>query len=292
GVDCRDISLIGTRLTLSDDTPSEPIQLPFTFEFFGRLYGSLTVSPNGFVTFAPAPASDCQCQGTELPDARGPNALIAALWKDLDPSRGGSVNYTVVGAPPDRRFLLQFTNVPDAQRPGVTSTWQLALVETTNEIEVRYAGASGGDRGAAAGLEDETGSSGLTWLLGGFTLDRAAVRYTPLHIDTDHDGVMDCIDNCRLVENFAQTDSDGDGPGDPCDLDGPPVTVGAGAPKDKVAATTPAVALDSTGNAIVVWDGDAGTDRRGIMARWFDRSATPIGNAFAVNVVTDGDQLA
>src|SRR5262245_24549755 len=140
-----DISAIGTPLKLGDDTPSDPIPLPFAFEFFDRSYSAVTVSPNGFLTFDPSTGGGCQCTGTRLPDARAPNALVAALWKDLDPSHGGSVTWAIVGSPPDRRFLVQFTNVPDAQRPGVISTFQIALVETSNDIIVRYAGATGGD---------------------------------------------------------------------------------------------------------------------------------------------------
>ena len=36
-------------------------------------------------------------------------------------------------------------------------------------------------------------------------------------VDSDGDGVMDCIDNCYLVENADQLDTDGDGKGDACD---------------------------------------------------------------------------
>ena len=36
-------------------------------------------------------------------------------------------------------------------------------------------------------------------------------------IDSDGDGIMDCVDNCYLVENPDQLDTDGDGVGDACD---------------------------------------------------------------------------
>jgi len=36
-------------------------------------------------------------------------------------------------------------------------------------------------------------------------------------IDTDKDSVLDCYDNCTLVYNKSQLDSDGDGMGDACD---------------------------------------------------------------------------
>jgi len=38
-------------------------------------------------------------------------------------------------------------------------------------------------------------------------------------VDTDNDGIYDAIDNCPLVENPDQLDSDGDGEGDVCDTD-------------------------------------------------------------------------
>jgi cysteine-rich repeat protein len=41
----------------------------------------------------------------------------------------------------------------------------------------------------------------------------------PQGLDTDGDGVLDCIDNCPLVANPDQSDVDGDGAGDRCDPD-------------------------------------------------------------------------
>src|SRR5262249_58151326 len=102
----------------------------------------------------------------------------------------------------------------------------------------------------------------------------AAVRYAPLNIDSDQDGVVDCIDNCRLVANPDQSDSDGDGTGDACDLDGPAFTVSAG-----VADSTPDVAFDTAGNSVVVWDGPIDGDDRGVAGRWYDPPAPPLSSA-------------
>ncbi|MEK9878137.1 MAG: thrombospondin type 3 repeat-containing protein, partial [Betaproteobacteria bacterium] len=43
---------------------------------------------------------------------------------------------------------------------------------------------------------------------------------TGFESDADNDGVADVFDNCPLVSNADQTDSDGDGAGDACDSDG------------------------------------------------------------------------
>ena len=38
-------------------------------------------------------------------------------------------------------------------------------------------------------------------------------------MDTDGDGVLDSLDNCPLIANTDQLDTDEDGIGDVCDLD-------------------------------------------------------------------------
>ena len=261
GTDFVPVAGFATPLVLGDDAPSAPIPLPFVFRYFGRPYTAVTVSPNGFLKLGDAEVVTAGWpRGTLLPDARSPNGVIAGLWKDLHPSHGGSIVWAVVGVPPERRFVVQFTGVRDRDRPNVLNTFQIALAETTDEIVVRYAGASGSDLGAAAGVESESGAVGLTWRLDDFVLDRAAVRYTPLTIDSDGDGWSDCVDTCRLVPDFTQLDSDGDGTGDACELSTPPITVGEGsaAGSGNVEASRPDVAVDVDGNAIVVWDGPIG----------------------------------
>ncbi len=298
GTDFADIALLGTPITFSGETPSAAVALPFAFEFFGRLYAAVTVSPNGFLRFGAAEEPTPRwVRGSTMPDARSPNAVLAGLWKDLEPSfAGASVTYATVGSAPNRQFLVQFTNVPDAVRLSVLNTFQIALVETTGEIVVRYRSAFGSPDGAAAGIESETGATGITWLLGDFALSQAAVRYSPLRLDSDADGWSDCIDNCRLVSNFDQSDSDGDGTGDPCDLDGPAVTIGAGVAEDStnknIDATRPDVALDQAGTATVVWDGPIDGDTRGIAGQSFDAGGTPLTIPFRVNATLVQAQIA
>src|SRR5262245_4975216 len=298
GANFTDIRLLGTRLAFIGENPSAAIALPFAFPFYGRHYTAVTVSPNGFLRFGAAQTPTARwVRGTFMPDARTPNGVLAALWKDMEPSvAGASVTYTTVGFAPNRQFLVQFSNVPDAVRLSVLNTFQIALAESTGVIVVRYANASGSPDGAAAGIESETGITGTTWRLGDFTLSRAAVRYSPVIRDSDADGWIDCIDNCRLVSNFDQSDSDGDGTGDACDLDGPAVVVGTGASADaknkNIDAARPDVAVDPGAGAVVVWDTSIDGDGRGVGARGFDACGTPLGNAFRINATLTDDEMA
>jgi cysteine-rich repeat protein len=291
------IAGLSTPLALDDDTPSAPIALPFVFEFFGKPYTSVSVSPNGFLRFGPPEALTANWpRGTKMPDARSPNGVLAGLWKDIDPSRGGTVVHAVVGSPPDRRFVVQFSDVPDRDRPAVLNSFQIELAETSNDIVVRYAGASGS--GAFGGVEGENGAAGLNWFTDEdpLALERAAVRYSPLHLDTDGDGWSDCVDTCRLVSNITQLDSNLDGTGDACERSSPPVTVGSGALRDdtdrNIDSARPGVALDAAGNAIVVWDGPIDGDDRGIAGRWFDAAGAPLAGPFRVNAVLTQMQIA
>jgi hypothetical protein len=61
----------------------------------------------------------------------------------------------------------------------------------------------------------QTGRTGVTLELGLWPIVAGASQEP----DGDHDGIPDVSDNCLLVENPGQLDTDGDGIGNPCDCD-------------------------------------------------------------------------
>src|SRR5215831_6115872 len=217
-----------TKLALADEEDQlQPLPLGFAFQFYGQPYTAVSVSPDGFLTFLPG--ADSGCCGQRVPDATPPNGLVAGLWKDLDPSEAGpaaGVYYQALGTAPNRQFVVEFKQVPEHLDPAVSNTFEIILSETGNE--------------------------GLSWRYGTFSLGNTAVRYMPVTLDTDGDGIVDCVDNCRLVANPDQRDSDGDGVGDACDVDGPPFPTSVD-PVD--GSTAPATASDAAGGTVVVWDG-------------------------------------
>ena len=81
--EANSFSAIGTAQGWQDDDRYWELQLPFAFPFFSSAYRSVRVSSNGTLSFGdsrPGYASSSTILST--------NAMIAALWKDLNTSSG------------------------------------------------------------------------------------------------------------------------------------------------------------------------------------------------------------
>ena len=72
----------------------EEIPLPFTFPFCGFDYNSVFVGSNGYLTFG-AGDTDFSESVTELLNEE---PRIAALWDDLSPNNGGTIQAGVVAS--------------------------------------------------------------------------------------------------------------------------------------------------------------------------------------------------
>ncbi len=76
-----EINQIGKNLCLSDDSVTR-IELPFSFNYYGNTYDSLTVSSNGWASF-----ENCDIPyfwNFSIPFAMGPSAMLAPFMDDLD----------------------------------------------------------------------------------------------------------------------------------------------------------------------------------------------------------------
>lgn len=127
---------VGTNIPLTDDAYSNAINIGFPFQFFGTVYNQLYVSSNGWIGFTPPLTGDYTPE--PFPICGGPNLGILACWQDFNPGAGGTVTYTTTGVAPNRRVVISWNNVPffGGTCPGVTSTFQIHLYETTHIIEI------------------------------------------------------------------------------------------------------------------------------------------------------------
>ncbi|WP_172326718.1 S8 family serine peptidase [Mangrovicoccus sp. HB161399] len=97
----RELAGRGELLDLGDEG-SQRIALPFEVEFFGRSFGTLTVTANGLASFG-TPGGTFDIRGME----GAPAWSIAPLWADLTTDYGGQVMVLAE----DDRVTLQYAGV-------------------------------------------------------------------------------------------------------------------------------------------------------------------------------------
>jgi hypothetical protein len=126
---------LGTGLDQTDDDV-DLVTLPFTFEFFGVDYTEVWVNANGNLTFN---ASNWEYWHPDIPD--GSNVIIGPLYGDFDPYEAGDVFVNTLGTPPERRFVVTWSVVPEYSPSGTgISTFQVQLFEGSNNILFLYNG--------------------------------------------------------------------------------------------------------------------------------------------------------
>jgi hypothetical protein len=122
---------------LFDDGYLEHVPIGFSFSFHGVAHSEVNIYSNGFVMFGPAVKSSTGFFfGDLIPYAGNPNNIIALGWSDWSPQKvAGGIRYETRGAAPNRRFIVQFTNVPEFGGSG-RLTSQLVLNEGSNDITI------------------------------------------------------------------------------------------------------------------------------------------------------------
>ncbi|MFZ6008747.1 MAG: hypothetical protein ACOYXT_00245, partial [Bacteroidota bacterium] len=158
----------GTSLVLTDDSQALAIPIGFTFNFFGNNYTTTNVGSNGFITFddgtqaqfaATTPSNQAIRSGTD------PDNLIAAVWDDLNPEDGGTIEYFTTGSAPFRKFIINYTGIPhfSSSPPSPFSvTFQIQLHETTNIIEIHSTQVQSDGGTLTQGIEDYAASIGYS----------------------------------------------------------------------------------------------------------------------------------
>jgi hypothetical protein len=144
-----------------DDGILADVPVGFGFSFHGNSYSKLNVYSNGFVTFGPAVQDrDGFYRAASIPLSANPNNLIAFAWMDWSPQAvPAGIRYETRGTAPNRRFILQFTDVPEYHSTG-RLTSQLVLAEGSNDITVyttKMTISNSGNRWTQ-GIENATGT--------------------------------------------------------------------------------------------------------------------------------------
>jgi hypothetical protein len=212
----EDIAATGACVELDDDEEvSSWITLGFNFQFYGVVQKNVVVAADGLLAFAEVREGDLNGSGQAIPDPAAPNHLIAGYWEDLDPdgdddgdddgdgAESGTckVTWELRGSSPERRFIVQWTDVPHAEEdddrldlraprnpsgPGPADdeedfpvTFQVVLHEGTHRIVVNYEDAPSDGGIHTAGIEDADGAVGLRYDHGDFSVKERSVEFAP-----------------------------------------------------------------------------------------------------------------
>ena len=181
-----------------DDGYVADLPIGFDFNFYGNTYNKLNLYLNGFVTFGSAIAKPYWTTDG-IPAATDPNNMIALAWNDWNPGKvANSIRFETRGTAPNREFMLQFNNVPEAMGAGHLTSL-LVLSEGTNVVTIyttqfnmTYAG-----HRMTQGIENADGSlatygtalnpAGMVTdrVRGFFSLANDTIRFTPVRTRDD-----------------------------------------------------------------------------------------------------------
>jgi hypothetical protein len=153
-----------TTVFLGDDELSTPLPIGFSFNFFGVEYTDFVISSNGYITFDLASLNNGCCSGQNIPENFEPNNLIALAWNDLNPSSGGIIGYTTIGTAPNRILIVSFADVPHFGSAGTNITVQAKLYESNGNIEIHCTSNISDGTPHTVGVENASGSCGITAL--------------------------------------------------------------------------------------------------------------------------------
>ncbi|MDP9202439.1 MAG: HYR domain-containing protein [Gemmatimonadota bacterium] len=140
------------------------VPIGFDFQFYGNVYDKLSIHYNGFVLFGPLPSGAQNFYlGDKIADLPNPNNIIALAWNDWQSQKApGSIRYETRGEAPNRRFILQFTAVPEYGGNGKLTS-QLVLSEGSNKVTIYTTSmtvTSGGSK-VTQGIENSTGTEAM-----------------------------------------------------------------------------------------------------------------------------------
>jgi hypothetical protein len=180
------IQLIGPS-TDNDNAVLAPIG--FTFRFDGVNFNSFGVNGNGFVTLGSATTGASNVNGISN---TGNLPRIMPYWDDICVGSNGKVHYKTIGAPGNRKLIIEWQNM-QITRNGACSgtgggTFQLWLLETTGVIQFVYGNgmvaSAATDGGYSIGLV-----SGGTANFASVTSASSTVSYTAPPNDSQTNGI-------------------------------------------------------------------------------------------------------
>lgn len=169
-----------------DDQVSGPLNIGFTFCFFGQAYTQFYVGTNGWVGFSPGQPQVYFPTSIPNTSPNVPKNVIMGPYMDWHMGLNGAVRYSLVGAAPFRKLVVSWDDAGMYSCGSPFGTFQVVLYETTNIIEnhIEYKGICPSWLGGTAvqGIHNSNGTQAVVFPGRNNTqwsVVDTSVRYTP-----------------------------------------------------------------------------------------------------------------
>jgi len=149
-----------------DDRSWGPFNIGFNFTYYSNTYNRFYVTSNGLVIFG---SGSNDYTEDPIPSPASPNNLIAAFWDDIVINPSGKILYRAIGASPNRKCIIQWTNMGFYSSTVLMGTFSVILYEGSNNIQIQYRSiidnTSARSHGSSAtiGIENSNGTSGIQY---------------------------------------------------------------------------------------------------------------------------------
>lgn len=163
---------IGPIAGVGDDTITN-FAVP-AFSYAGETWTRLGVSSNGILVVGGGTAADATPANQQLPNATGPNNVLAGFWTDLNPAATGTVRIGTLSDGANEWIVVDYDGVQEFSTAGNTHTFEFWLgvagdASPGEDISIAYGPNTGaGDQGhATVGAENKDGNRGASWYYNG-----------------------------------------------------------------------------------------------------------------------------
>jgi len=187
-----DISATGVEVAdeLDDDNFFGPIPLGFDFPFYNETYSEFYIGSNGIIGFDTTNMKSRYKKW--IPNDTAPNAIIAWMWDDLDPTDSDNADRKVYYDTTGGHCVIMFENYSEYGAYAGDVITAEVILEPDGTITIQYLSiASGFDIGSSTvGIESPDGTDGLeVAYLTEYVHDGLAVRFFMPYqwLSLDHD---------------------------------------------------------------------------------------------------------
>lgn len=153
-----------TATGCTGDDQSVNKSIGFSFNFYGTAYTTVNICSNGFLSFT---STSTAYTPVAIPNTVAPNALIAGLWRDLNPAGGGNITYYSSST----KFVVSFNAVKNYSNTS-TQTFQVILTPD-GKIKIQWGSIT--TETYASGVENTGGTLGV----GTTAAANSAALFTP-----------------------------------------------------------------------------------------------------------------